>query len=175
MRLPLLTFVLGTVIGIATHSFFTAHLQKLVTALSPGAPEQKSVLQSVPVPAKPFTPVPAEKILSRLKKDFGEAVVVVVANESYDDRHKLIRVEVLEVWKGPTDLVGKTMDAPLLPPLSYLHAKGVVRVLKFMPMTPHLGTSKTVRLSGDALGMNPAVTVETLKEALMIHASDPQA
>lgn len=168
MRLPLLTLLLGLLIGIATHSFVTGQFQKIVSALTVKTPAPKPTVVSILRPTKPYTPMPVEKILAWLKKDFDAAVVVVIANHSYDDRHKLARVEVLEVWKGPADLIGKTMDAPLSPPLSANHGGGTMRVLKFMPMTPHLTTSGTVRLEGEALGLNPAVTLKVLKDAFQI-------
>jgi hypothetical protein len=98
---------------------------------------------------------------------FDEAVVVVLADESYDDRHGLTRVSVLEVWKGPEALTGKSMDSRLTPPQSYMHGSRKERVLKFVRMAPHIDSGSSVHFDGEALRMNPSVTVHMIKTTLV--------
>ena len=167
MRLALLTLVLGILVGFAAHSFVVEHPQwDLAFSRSKTSTPETARVSSVG-PAKPIIYPSPEKTLARLKKQFDEAVVVVLADESYDDYRKLIHISVLEVWKGPAELAGKTMDSRLEPPLSYLHSEHTERVLRFMPMTPHLDTAGSVFFTGDVLRMNPALTANALKAALV--------
>ena len=162
MRLALLTLILGIVVGFAAHSFIVAHPQWCLAFSCSKKPAPEAVS-----PAKPVTYPPPEKTLARLRKQFDEAVVVVLADETFDDFRKLVHVSVLEVWKGPAGLVGKPMDYRLDPPMSYLHPNEKQRVLIFMPMTPYLYTSGTFSFDGDVLRSNPAFTIKSLKEALV--------
>jgi len=167
MRLALLTLVLGILIGFAGRSVTVNHFQWSF-AFPLFEPTKPKIARSASVrPVKPIVYPSPEKTLARLKQQYDEAVVVVLADESYDDRHKLIRVAVVEVWKGPPELVGKTMDSRLEEPLASMHSDRSERVLRFMPMTPHLDTASSVTFTGEVLRMNPALTVSSLRAALL--------
>ncbi|HVT72132.1 MAG TPA: hypothetical protein VHD61_03280 [Lacunisphaera sp.] len=158
---------MGILVGFTARSFVGDYTQRLLVP-SVSKPAMPMIARGAPAePAKPIVYPSAEKTLARLKKQYDEAVVVVLADESYDDAHKLIRVSVLEVWKGPVDLAGKTMDSRLEAPLSYGHPEHSERVLRFMPMTPHLDTAGSVFFTGDELRMNPTLTVSSIKAALV--------
>ena len=117
--------------------------------------------------ASPQTHPAPEKTLALLRKQFDEAVVVVLADESYDFERKLVAVSVIEVWKGPQSLVGKTMNTALKAPTAkHANEKGEFRVLRFMPMTPHLDTVFFAYFDDNVLRMNPAFTAEALRRAL---------
>ncbi len=167
MRISLLTLILGLVVGLAVYPLVADPVRDLIAkslvAEQVENPVKKRVIGEPPAEIS-YIPVP--KIMEMLKGRYAEAVVVVLADESYDDRHKLTVVEVKEVWKGPDRLVGKTMNQPLQAPLSYLHAKGKRRVLKFMLMTPHLNSSSAVAIRDGVLGMNPEISIGMLRESL---------
>ena len=167
MRLALLTLILGIVVGFAAHSFIVAHPQWCLACSCAKQPAPQASSPATVIPAKPRTYPAPEKTLTWLRKQFDEAVVVVLADETFDDFRKLVHVSVLEVWKGPAGLVGKPMDYRLDPPMSYLHPNEKQRVLIFMPMTPYLYTSGTFSFDGDVLRSNPACTIKSLKEALV--------
>jgi len=167
MRVSLLMLILGVLIGYAAHSFVAERVERLmVVALTEEAVKKPAAREKVSAPSGPITYMPVEKVLTMLKRRYDKAVVVVLADESYDDQHKLTIVKVIEVWKGPERLVGETMNQPLQAPMSYLHDKGTVRVLKFIHMTPHLNSSGTVTFREGMLGINPTITVEMLRESL---------
>ena len=167
MRLSLLSLVLGLVVGFALHSLVTTHPHWYRVFTTAPKPPAKVVQIPSSSSAEPIKYPSSEKTLARLQKLFDEAVVVVLADESYDDNRKVVLVTVREVWKGPQSLVGQTMNSDLRAPLSYLHNQGTQRVLRFMPMTPHLDTNSTFSFKGHVLKSNPAFTVESLKEALL--------
>lgn len=167
MRLAFLTLILGLVVGFAARSFMFEHPQWSASFLPAQGATPRATDLAHAEPRAPQQYQSPEKVLARLKQQFDEAVVVVLADESYDDHRKLVRVSVLEVWKGPPDLVGKTMDYRLGPPLEYAHSEKTERVLRFMPMTPHLDTGGSVFFTGDALRMNPTFTTSSLKAALV--------
>lgn len=175
IRLLILTFILGGVLGFMVHLQLAAHPDWWRSK-----PQTKPVTPKLPaaatetVPTKPRVYMPVEKILTRLRQEYDEAVVVVLADESYDDEHKLIRAVVREVWKGPANLTDKPMNAPLGPPLSYLHGQGSVRVLKFIYMTPTLNSGVSFKFDGDKLGLNPAITASDLKAILTAESQPPE-
>lgn len=171
MRLHLLILALGLVAGFALHSLVIAHPNWLPNFAVVSQPATNEVNRPYVASTKPHIYPSPEKTLSRLQQKFDEAVVVVLADESYDDHHQLIKVTVREVWKGPQNLVGQTMSSRLEAPMSYTHPKGTERVLRFMPMTPHLDTVGSIFFEGDALRMNPVITVTSLREALIAHSS----
>jgi len=167
MRLALLSLVLGILVGFAARSFLIGHPLHHF-AFSPATrPLPEAGRPLARGPTKPIIYPSPEKTIARLRKQFDEAVVVVLADESYDDHRQLVKIAVVEVWKGPGDLVGKTMDSRLEPPLSYLHSVAKERVLRFMPMTPHLDTSGSVFFDGETLRMNPVLSISLLKDALV--------
>jgi hypothetical protein len=168
MRLALLTLILGAIVGFAARIFIVEHpyCHREFSSEKKTVPAGTIRLASTQ-PGKPVSYPSIEKMIARLKQQFDEAVVVVLAEQSYDDGNRLIRVSVLEVWKGPSVLIGKTMDSHLEAPMSYLHGAGKERVLKFMPMTPKLDTCATVHFDGDILRMNPALTTSSLKQVLI--------
>ena len=167
MLIPILTIFLGLVIGLIVYPFVADPVRDLMAECFVAAKVENTVKKKVTKEAPTeVSYMPVEKVMTMLKRRYDEAVVVVLADESYDDQHKLTIVKVVEVWKGPVKLIGKTMNQPLQAPMSYLHDKGTVRVLKFMLMTPHVNSSTAVAIREGMLGMNPTIKVETLKESL---------
>ena len=166
MRLPLLTLILGMVGGFAAHLFVVEHPQWY----SVFTPSPKLVARQHPPtstgPEKPRAYMPVEKVLGRLHKNFEDAVVVVLVEESYNDSRHLILDSVIEVWKGPAALAGKSMNSSLQPPLANHHSLSKERALKFMFMTPHVDSIGWVMFNGESLRMNPALTVESLRKEL---------
>jgi len=100
MRSAFLTLTLGILVGFAAPAFMVEH--HLFPAKPVPTPPASRL--SSTEPAKPSGYPSPGMTLARLKKQFAEAVVVVLADESYDDYHQLIHVSVVEGWKGPAIL-----------------------------------------------------------------------
>lgn len=175
MRLALLSFVLGVLVALVARPHLANLAHHLSTLRLDPAPKPAAVTAASATASLPRTYPAPGRILRRLKQTFDEAVVVVLADESFDDRHQLVRLTVVEIWKGPAMLTGRTMDHPLQPSLSHARGQGPQRVLRFVRLTPHVDSGETVYFDGDALRLNPALTVHSLRDALLPTAAHPIA
>ena len=169
MRLATLTLLLGMVVGFAARSLIADHPNWYLVFASAKQPPQRVVQAPPPGSAMPVSHASPEWTLSFLRKRFDEAVVVVLADETWGEGKKFVHETVLEVWKGPAGLVGKSMDwnpEPMIP-MSNLHGTVTRRVIRFMPLTPFLDASSSIGCSGNVLVMCPALTIEAVKDALV--------
>lgn len=165
--IPLL--IVGILIGLEAAHLVSGRLNSSRADLASPPPS----VARMPVAKKAAKYPSREMALERLRHLFSEAVVVVVADESYDDNLKVVHETAREVWKGPKSLVGKCLDDTLEPPLSYQHSSTTERVLLFLPLTPHIDTREAVFFSGDALRINPAITLDSLRVELGVKALAP--